>query len=134
MRALISDQELSGAKDAQVGICKFLLGLLELKNQNAAQAAKLFEEALNVFEADYGKSPKDHYNAAKLVMACEYLAKSYALLGNNTKSVQFNSHALTLRTKFPEWAKVSNPETEIFFVVWNFLPFPIDIAPTRNVQ
>ena len=46
-------------------------------------------------------------------------------------TIELERRAKALRAQHLDWAKVSNPDVEIFFVIWGALPFPIDIAPAR---
>jgi tetratricopeptide (TPR) repeat protein len=131
MKALNDGQKIFGSKNEQAAYCLFLLGLSAQKQANNTEAERMFEAALDGFENAYGKLPKDQYQAGRIVITSEFLANCLSKEHNMPKARELEQRAKTLRSQYPDWAKVSNRDTEIFFVVWDFLPFAIELAPSR---
>jgi hypothetical protein len=84
-----------------------------------------------MFRQCFGSVPVDRNNASKVVMSAEYLAGCLAQLDNDAKAKELKQLTKHIRAEHPEWAKANHPRVERAFIVWEFLPFPIDIAPKR---
>jgi tetratricopeptide (TPR) repeat protein len=119
--ALKHDEQCGG----NIGFDKYCLGIIQERLKHTDLAIKYFNESLSLYKGGKYGSPD------RIVMVLEHLARNLQLQGKRQMAHNLEIQANTIRAQHPEWTKVSNPDTETFFLIWSMLPFPIEIIPTR---
>jgi tetratricopeptide (TPR) repeat protein len=131
-RALQFDEEVSGKKSFACGLDNYALGILAEKLRKDSEAERFFQTALGTFDASAQSSPGQVEQGRKL-QAADHLSKVLYRQGKKALAGALEKRVKQLRSQHPEWAKVSNPAPEDFFLVWGFLPYPIDYVPSRSL-